>query len=1316
MSDHLSHTQRALGATDTPREQRRSAPACSPAVRVVTATLVALVSLFGQARAQPFSPPLPGQKDSAPRSGARLVPFGQAPAPKPTQQTATMQEVALPQSDTLDLEQAVVEAVRAMMGEENVPGVIVENIMTAEDWAFGTAAVPARGEDGAPEGFLFLGRYEEARWQIALSGQPEFEAWRNLAPDSFPLMRRSDLTAQGILGDGSAQLGLPWRVGEVWTLTGGPHTNQGYNNDGQPDEGHPRSALDFAGGSGVVYPARDGMAYRLCPNFVLIDHGDGWYTGYYHLDNIRVGNGVRVSRWTTELGNISSLSGCGGSASGAHVHFTVRRNSRSGFVELSGMDIGGWTVEGGSAPYQGCLVRGSDRRCVGASVVNDGRVGSSDPPPPNCPAGDGVILYQHANYDCGGAGEGVGYVRRGSAGFQNVPDTFHDRASSIRIPNNWSVRLFEHSERGGASVCVNAPGDADFSNDRYPDGRSLNDTVSSFEVFTMPNCGDSGSGGPNYPPNTPTLRSPHDWYVARDGRAPVLCWNNNGDPNGDAVEFFAEVFESARNAQSGWTRETCWRPAELDGGYFGYQWRVKARDARGAQSGWSAVWHFTIEQPPQPPQTSWQAEYWDNRELRGGPRIRTSEGGVYFFRKWGWEGGPHGLPGDNWSARLVKRTYFPGGRYRFHCHHDDGCRVFVDGRNLIDAWWDSSFEGHDQTTNLSAGEHEVKVEYYEKTGFAALEVWWQGPGYLPEPESCDQDAMWCGEYWGNRDLMGTPAIQRREGSALRLHWGNGGPHPTFPADQFSARYRRRPHFACGRYRFHVFADDGVKMWVDDALRLNEWRDQVAGFSFDLDLSEGRHPLQVEYYENGGGAAIEVSWEKLSDCAPGVTIQHASEHHVRPGVSVDPLVRVQVQRGSLDPQRADALVWVGGHRLGAPSTAQVVRYPVHAGQQVLFNTADYPGFRMTAPAQDGVYESVWRVRAAGAEVGAPAIIRVTVDGTPPILSNLNVSRIHTHVLRIAASGYDNMGIERMRFSVGHYMLGEAWQWRPLGWDTNATDGWTWDWNVMDVPDQRGVALYVEAWDRAGNQTHYLATDQILDRQPPRTQLYSLPFELESTAILLRWAAEDLVSGIARFDFKVQEDNADWQDYSLSFGEARAALFLGQLGRRYRFRMRGVDEAGNAEPFPHIVQAEVWVRPCVGDAFEPDNDFASARRLELNVPQRRTFCGLNDEDWVTFWAERGKRYVLRTYDLARADDNSFATDTVLSLYSPDGVLIAENDDWNDTLASYIAWTPTVSGWHVAKVRQWNGNSIAGNAVAYTLVLLNAHELFLPLVSSR
>src|SRR5688572_22053519 len=102
------------------------------------------------------------------------------------------------------------------------------------------------------------------------------------------------------LGDGSAKLSLPWAHGEFWRLTGGPHP-ESYGRT------RPWSAIDFQpanGRPGRVRAARGGVVSRPCPNLVLINHGDGWMTSYYHLSHIEVKHGQRVDRgqllgWTS---------------------------------------------------------------------------------------------------------------------------------------------------------------------------------------------------------------------------------------------------------------------------------------------------------------------------------------------------------------------------------------------------------------------------------------------------------------------------------------------------------------------------------------------------------------------------------------------------------------------------------------------------------------------------------------------------------------------------------------------------------------------------------------------------------------------------------------------------------------------------------------------------------------------------------------------------------------------------------------------------------------------------------------------------------
>jgi hypothetical protein len=70
---------------------------------------------------------------------------------------------------------------------------------------------------------------------------------------------------------------------------------------------------------------------------------------------------------------------------------------------------------------------------------------------------------------------------------------------------------------------------------RFNNGVSLNDHVTSFEVFNTSNC------GVNRSPSSPTLKSPSDNSNPKGGLAPNLCWNTASDPDGDSLQYYAEV-------------------------------------------------------------------------------------------------------------------------------------------------------------------------------------------------------------------------------------------------------------------------------------------------------------------------------------------------------------------------------------------------------------------------------------------------------------------------------------------------------------------------------------------------------------------------------------------------------------------------------------------------------------------------------------------------------------------------------------------------------------------------------------------------------
>jgi LasA protease len=161
------------------------------------------------------------------------------------------------------------------------------------------------------------------------------------------------------------QLQFPFRSGQVWAYTGGPHTGWG--------TGEPFAAIDFAPGSEstgcVTVPQdlfatsmADGLVVRSDIDGTIIDldkDGDertGWVLYYLHLaTNGRVPAGREV-----KAGDPVGYPSCeGGHVTGTHVHIARKYNGE--WILADGplpFNLEGWVVHAGSQAYQGTLTRG----------------------------------------------------------------------------------------------------------------------------------------------------------------------------------------------------------------------------------------------------------------------------------------------------------------------------------------------------------------------------------------------------------------------------------------------------------------------------------------------------------------------------------------------------------------------------------------------------------------------------------------------------------------------------------------------------------------------------------------------------------------------------------------------------------------------------------------------------------------------------------------------------------------------------------------------------------------------------------------------
>ncbi len=65
----------------------------------------------------------------------------------------------------------------------------------------------------------------------------------------------------------------------------------------------------------------------------------------------------------------------------------------------------------------------------------------------------------------------------------------------------------------------------------------------------------------------------------------------------------------------------------------------------------------------------------------------------------------------------------------------------------------------------------------------------------------------------------------------------------------------------GSYSFHTLSDDGVRLWVNKQLIINNWTDHPSTEnSGSITLTAGKkYDITLEFYENGGAAVIKLFW-------------------------------------------------------------------------------------------------------------------------------------------------------------------------------------------------------------------------------------------------------------------------------------------------------------------------------------------------------------------------------------------------------------------------------------------------------------------------
>ena len=135
-----------------------------------------------------------------------------------------------------------------------------------------------------------------------------------------------------------------------------------------------------------------------------------------------------------------------------------------------------------------------------------------------------------------------------------------------------------------------------------------------------------------------------------------------------------------------------------------------------------------------------KAEFFDNTRLDGAPIFQRVDRQVDFF----WDGEPPaaGVPGRNFSARWTGELVAPvSGEYRLGGIADDGFRLYLDGKLLVDDWQGHPGGPMTVPVDLVAGRaYAIRMEYFQSGGESSAQLLWLPPNLLMEAVAAARQA------------------------------------------------------------------------------------------------------------------------------------------------------------------------------------------------------------------------------------------------------------------------------------------------------------------------------------------------------------------------------------------------------------------------------------------------------------------------------------------------------------------------------------------------------------------------------------------------
>lgn len=114
------------------------------------------------------------------------------------------------------------------------------------------------------------------------------------------------------------------------------------------------------------------------------------------------------------------------------------------------------------------------------------------------------------------------------------------------------------------------------------------------------------------------------------------------------------------------------------------------------------------------------------------------------------------------------------------------------------------------------------------------------------------------EYYNTVDFKGLKFT--RIDSRISFDWGNDSPNKKLNNEKFSVRWTGQVEpLYTEEYTFHTITDDGVRLWINNQLIIDQWDNHAATeYKGTVQLvARQKYNIKMEYYQNKNDACAKL---------------------------------------------------------------------------------------------------------------------------------------------------------------------------------------------------------------------------------------------------------------------------------------------------------------------------------------------------------------------------------------------------------------------------------------------------------------------------